>query len=229
MNRFIVLKEIRKVYVRGGQQVVALEKIDLEIKKGSSIAVTGPSGCGKSTLVNLLGGLDRPTSGEIWINDQAAHRFADREWTEKRRRQIGIIFQFFNLLPLLSALENVTLPLLLRGDSADEARARAEEALRSVGLAGRLTHLPHALSGGEMQRVAIARAWAISPEILLADEPTGNLDSKIGEEILTLLARGVSERGMTVVLVTHDLSAARRADTVVHLRDGQVETIEGER
>jgi putative ABC transport system ATP-binding protein len=227
MDRLIVLKDLRKVYARGSQPVIALDKVNLTVKKGTLTAVMGPSGCGKSTLVNLLGGLDRPSSGEIWINEEPAHLFPDAEWTVRRRRQIGIVFQFFNLLPLLSALENVALPLLLRGDAPNEARIKAEETLHLVGLSGRMEYLPHTLSGGEMQRVAIARAWAISPQLLLADEPTGNLDSKIGEEILTLLSKGVRETGMTAILVTHSPVAARHADTVVRLRDGQVERVEG--
>ncbi|HET6371217.1 MAG TPA: ABC transporter ATP-binding protein, partial [Nitrospiria bacterium] len=170
MDRLIVLKDLRKVYARGSQPVTALEKVNLTFKKGTLTAVTGPSGCGKSTLVNILGGLDRPSSGEIWINEEPAHHFPDAEWTARRRRQIGIVFQFFNLLPLLSAIENVALPLLLRGDTPNQARMKAEETLHLVGMSGRMGHLPHTLSGGEMQRVAIARAWAISPQLLLADE-----------------------------------------------------------
>lgn len=225
MDALIVLKGVKKVYARGTESVTALEGVDLQIFPGCFIAIMGPSGCGKSTLLHLLGGLDRPTSGEIWLKGEAAHRFTPREWTARRRRQVAIIFQFFHLIDRLSAWENVAFPLRLRGERPDHAQSLADEALREVGLHGRKDHLPHTLSGGEAQRVAVARAWAIGPEILLADEPTGNLDSKNGEGIIDLLAEGVRRRGMTVVFVTHSPAVSRVADCLVHLHDGKIDDI----
>jgi putative ABC transport system ATP-binding protein len=222
----IQLNEVGKIYPHPVHPVTALSGISLTIEKGSFSLLMGPSGCGKSTLLNLIGGLDLPTAGEIVIAGRPTGRFKDADWTAMRRREIGMVFQFFNLLPMLTAFENVALPLLLRGDSHRTAKEKAEAALRAVGLAHRMTHLPSALSGGEMQRVAIARADAMSPQILLADEPTGNLDSKIGEEILALLAARSNASGMTLLLATHSAQAIPFADQIIHLKDGRVEQVE---
>jgi putative ABC transport system ATP-binding protein len=222
----IELKEIHKIYPHPIHPVTALRGVTLNIEKGSFSLLMGPSGCGKSTLLNLIGGLDQPTSGEIIIAGRPTSGFGDADWTRLRRTQIGMIFQFFNLLPMLTAFENVALPLLLRGDPQHAAKEKAEATLSAVGLAHRITHLPSALSGGEMQRVAIARADAMSPQILLADEPTGNLDSKIGEEILALLASRSKSSGVTLLLATHSAQAIPFADQIIHLKDGEVEGIE---
>ena len=224
--RLIELNEIAKVYPHPVHPVTALSKINLTVRKGSFSLLMGPSGCGKSTLLNLIGGLDQPTSGELTIAGRSTRRFSDADWTALRRREIGMIFQFFNLLPMLTAFENVALPLLLRGDPQREAKEKAAAALTAVGLSRRFDHLPSALSGGEMQRVAIARADAMSPQILLADEPTGNLDSRIGEEILTLLASRSKSAGVTLLLATHSAQAIPFADQIIHLKDGRVERIE---
>lgn len=222
----IQLSKIGKIYPHPAHPVTALSEIDLTIQKGSFSLLMGPSGCGKSTLLNLIGGLDQPTSGEITLSGRSTRDFNDADWTALRRREIGMIFQFFNLLPMLTAFENVALPLLLRGDPQKSAKEKAGAALDAVGLAHRMTHLPSALSGGEMQRVAIARADAMSPRILLADEPTGNLDSRIGEEILALLASRSKSAGVTLLLATHSAQAIPFADQIVHLKDGRVERIE---
>ncbi|SRR5579884_869118 len=221
----IELKEITKTYPHPVHPVAALKGISLEIKKGSFSLLMGPSGCGKSTLLNLIGGLDQPTSGDLKISGRPTRPFTDADWTRLRRTEIGMIFQFFNLLPMLNALENVALPLLLRGDQPEEAKQRAKGALVSVGLGARLDHRPSALSGGEMQRVAIARADVVSPQILLADEPTGNLDSENGEEILKLLASR-ARAGVTLLLATHSPQAIPYADQIIYLKDGRVDRID---
>lgn len=221
----IELKNIRKTYPHPTHPVTALKEITLQIEKGSFSLLMGPSGCGKSTLLNLIGGLDQPTSGDLIINGRPTRDFTDADWTRLRRTEIGMIFQFFNLLPMLNAIENVALPLLLRGDRPDKAKQRAEAALVSVGLGARLDHRPSALSGGEMQRVAIARADVVSPQILLADEPTGNLDSENGEEILKLLSSR-ARAGVTLLLATHSPQAVPYADQIIHLKDGRVDRID---
>lgn len=221
----IELKSVNKTYPHPLHPVAALKEITLQIEKGSFSLLMGPSGCGKSTLLNLIGGLDQPTSGDLILGGRPTRGFTDGDWTRLRRTEIGMIFQFFNLLPMLNALENVALPLLLRGDRPDEAKERAKAALTSVGLGARLDHRPSALSGGEMQRVAIARADVVSPQILLADEPTGNLDSENGEEILKLLSSR-ARAGVTLLLATHSPQAVPYADQIIHLKDGRVDRID---
>ncbi|MGE3179107.1 MAG: ABC transporter ATP-binding protein, partial [Vicinamibacterales bacterium] len=191
--------------------------------KGELVSIIGPSGSGKSTLLNLMGGLDRPTSGVVTIDGEALAGLDDDRLTRVRRDKIGFIFQFFNLLPTLTCLENVGLPLHLRGWPRAKVHERASELLHLVQLGHRLTHLPEELSGGERQRVAIARALSIYPPILLADEPTGNLDTHTGQEILTLIHDLHSRLGATIVIVTHDMSVAERCERTVSLRDGQIE------
>ncbi len=218
----IRLQDVAKIYNRGSQQVVALQHVTLEMGKGEFVVLMGPSGCGKSTLLNLVGGLDVPTSGEIFIDGLPLGKLTDRQLSLLRREKIGIVFQFFNLLPTLNVQENTELPLLLQGVSPKEASRKAEVLLSRVGLSHRMTHAVHELSGGEMQRVAIARALIHNPEIILADEPTGNLDSKTGSDILKLLKSISEESEYTVLLATHSLEATRYADRVIHLRDGRV-------
>ena len=202
--------------------MTALEGVDLEIERGEMVSIVGPSGSGKSTLLNLIGGLDRPTEGEIEIDGAALARLADDDLTRVRRDKIGFIFQFFNLLPTLSCLENVSLPLHLRGWPSKKIDQRARELLDLVKLGARVDHLPDELSGGERQRVAIARALSVYPPILLADEPTGNLDSATGVEILKLI-RGLHERlGSTILIVTHDRAVAESCARTIHIQDGHV-------
>jgi putative ABC transport system ATP-binding protein len=206
----------------GKRQVTALDGVDLEIARGEMTSIVGPSGSGKSTLLNLIGGLDRATAGEIELDGQTLSQLNDDELTRVRRDKIGFIFQFFNLLPTLSAIENVSLPLHLRGWSRKKVSERARELLDLVQLGARLEHLPDELSGGERQRVAIARALSVYPPILLADEPTGNLDTHTGVEILKLI-RDLHERlGATVLVVTHDMNVAESCARTIHLRDGKV-------
>jgi putative ABC transport system ATP-binding protein len=210
-------------YKMGDTFVDALRGVDLELTRGEFVALVGPSGSGKSTVLNLVGGLDRPTSGEVWIDDTELSGSDEKTLTRHRRRQVGFVFQSFNLLPRLSAEENVALPLMFSGVPEKERRARARELLERMGLSARLTHRPTQLSGGEQQRVAIARALVGQPIILLADEPTGNLDTTTGVEIMRLLKELNQEHGLTLLVVTHDPEVAAFADRVVRLRDGQVD------
>jgi len=217
----IELKDVAKEF-KGKRRVIALEGIGLNIERGEMVSIIGPSGSGKSTLLNLIGGLDRPTSGQIVIDGRLLAGLNDTELTYVRRDKIGFIFQFFNLLPTLTALENVAVPLHLRGWSRKKARGRAGELLDMVGLGRRVDHLPEELSGGERQRVAIARALSIFPPILLGDEPTGNLDTQTSSEILKLLQDLHKQLGSTVVIVTHDLAVAASCPRTVKMRDGKV-------
>jgi putative ABC transport system ATP-binding protein len=215
--------DVCKLYQQGDNQITALAGVTLEIPQGAFAAVMGQSGSGKSTLLHLIGGLDRPTRGELLVDDRLIGQMSDDQVTLFRRRRVGFIFQFFNLLPTLSAVENVALPFVLDGRSKNEADERAAALLAKVGLQHRQQHLPEELSGGEIQRVAIARALAFNPPILLADEPTGNLDSKNGLAILDLLRQVNRQDGCTVVMVTHSDEAAGYADRKIYLRDGRVE------
>ena len=216
----IQLRNVSKLY-EGKQNVTAVEGVDLEIQTGELVAIVGPSGSGKSTLLNMMGTLDRPSSGDVVIDGQALGTLDDYGLTQIRRDKIGFIFQFFNLLPSLSAAENVALPLHLRRWSSRKAKGRAHELLEFVGLGRRADHLPDELSGGERQRVAIARALSINPPILLGDEPTGNLDTKTGHEILDLIRTLQQRFNITVVIVTHDLTVAASCPRVVRMRDGR--------
>lgn len=218
----IELSQVRKEF-DGKRRVVALDSIDLSIDKGELVAIVGPSGSGKSTLLNLIGGLDRPTAGRIAVDGAALEALTDDELTRLRRDKIGFIFQFFNLLPTLSCLENVALPLHLRGWPRKKIDQRTRELLELVGLGRRLEHLPEELSGGERQRVAIARALSVYPPVLLADEPTGNLDSRTGAEILKLLHDLHERLGATILIVTHDPNVAQSCERTVTLRDGRIE------
>jgi len=215
----IELKNASKQYRQGGREIEALRDISLHIGKSEFLSIMGPSGSGKSTLLNLMGGLDQPTSGEVFINNRPLHNISDNELTLIRRRHVGYIFQFFNLLPLLTAAENVGLPLLLDGIPFSRIKPMAVALLEKVGLGQRIEHRPEQLSGGEMQRVAIARALITTPAVILADEPTGNLDSHTSEEIFLLL-KALNDQGQTIVMVTHDSKAAAYGTRIITLKDG---------
>ena len=222
MNETIRLADLERRFQRGDMAVQALDAIDLNISSGEFVALVGPSGSGKSTLLNLLGGLDHPSAGELWLDGVPLHTAGEKERTDHRRRKVGFIFQSFNLLPRLTAVENVAVPLMLSGVDKAEREQRAAEMLQRVGLAHRLDHYPAELSGGEQQRTAVARALIHAPSIILADEPTGNLDSKTGSEVMALLRELNAEQGITLVLVTHDPEVAAYANRTVHLRDGRI-------
>jgi len=215
--------DLHKVYKQGNREITALAGVTLDVQKGEFVAIMGPSGSGKSTFLHLIGGLDRPTRGEVLVDGQIVSQMSDGEVTLLRRRKIGFIFQFFNLLPTLTAVENVMLPLVLDGQAEGPTQARAGLLLKRVGLDDRRDHIPEELSGGEIQRLAIARALAFNPPILLADEPTGNLDSKTGEAVLELIRSINKDEGCTVVLVTHNREAAGLGDRIIYLKDGVVE------
>jgi putative ABC transport system ATP-binding protein len=219
----IEVRRLTKSYGDGPLAVHALRGVDLSVRKGEFLAIMGPSGSGKSTLLHLLGGIESPTSGEILLEGVPLSAMGDDARTLLRRRRIGLVFQSFNLLPAFTAEENVGIPLLLDGVGRAELQRRAAEMLELVRMAHRRGHVPGALSGGEQQRLAIARALVIRPAILLADEPTGNLDSASGAQVTTLLRQLVDDRQQTVIMVTHDLAVAQRADRIVRLRDGQIE------
>ena len=225
MTQSLILEvaDLKKVYGDGEQRVEALGGVSFSVHKGEFAAIMGPSGSGKSTLLHLIGGLDWPTSGHVRLDGAAMEAMGDAPLSALRRRKIGFIFQFFHLLPTLDVLENVCLPLLLDGKPLRAVAPRARELLAYMKLDKRLDHYPAQLSGGEMQRVAIARALIAEPSLLLADEPTGNLDTKTGESILDLLAKLQTERGFTVVMVTHDPKATRYAARLIELRDGRVQ------
>jgi putative ABC transport system ATP-binding protein len=212
---------VSKIYRRGRLEVQALRDVTLRLAAGEAIAIMGPSGSGKSTLLNILSGLDRPTSGTILVDGARLDHLGVEAATAFRRRHIGFVFQFFNLLPTMSALDNIALPLLAEALPHREVVARAADALASVGLAPRAEHLPDELSGGEQQRVAIARALVMRPRLLLADEPTGNLDTATGEDVLARL-RAAVDAGLALVMVTHSSAAARIADRILVIRDGQL-------
>ena len=220
-DHFIELIDVTKTYYQGDNPVVALDHLNLRISRGELLAVTGKSGCGKSTLINILGGLDSPDQGEVRVDGEDVTRMDDYRLTLFRRSRVGIIFQFFNLLPILSVEENIGLPYLLMGNS-NPPGPRIDRLLREVGLSQRRHHKPHELSGGEMQRVAICRALINDPELILADEPTGNLDSASGKEVLEILRRLRDEQGKTILLVTHSQEGAAIADRVIRMSDGKL-------
>lgn len=215
-------KDLYKQYNMGRHAVEALSDVSLEISQGEFVAVMGPSGSGKSTLLHLLGGLDQPTKGTIILADKEVSGLPDRQATLIRRRNVGFVFQFFNLLPTLSAEENILLPLIIDGKAPRDYMERLDGLLQRIGLFERRHHRPDQLSGGEQQRVALARALVTRPAILLADEPTGNLDTKTGTEMMQLLRESAKDLGQTIVMVTHDSKAAAYADRVIFLRDGKI-------
>jgi len=216
----IQVDNMTKVYKSGENEVVALKDVNLHIKKGEFVAIMGPSGSGKSTLMNILGCLDKPTSGEYYLEGKAISQLDSRQLAHIRNKKIGFVFQNFNLLPRMNALRNVEIPMIYAGVSSGDRRARAMEALKSVGLEDRWHHKPNELSGGQRQRVAIARALVNSPRIILADEPTGNLDSKSGAEIMEIFTE-LHRNGATIVLVTHENEIAKYAQRIVFFRDGR--------
>ena len=221
-NAVIRTESLTKAYRMGAEELNVLNGVSLEIERGEYVAIMGPSGSGKSTLMNLLGCLDTPTSGSYWLSGRLVSELDDMALALVRNREIGFVFQTFHLLPRFTAVGNVELPLIYRHVPPRQRRERAEAALRMVDLSERLEHRPNELSGGQRQRVAIARALVTDPSILLADEPTGNLDSKTGAEIMRLFAR-LHHDGHTVVLITHDHEVAKQAQRVIHLRDGKIE------
>lgn len=218
----IKVVNLSKVFGKGETAVTALSGVNLTIEQGQFVAVMGPSGCGKSTLLHLIGGLDQPTSGEVWIDGREIFSMDDAHLTEMRRRQIGFIFQFYNLIPVLTAVENAALPLILDGVKLADAREKAGEWLDKADMKDRLNHRPDELSGGQQQRVAIARAMTSDPLLVLADEPTGNLDSRAGDEIASTLRHIVKDFGRTVLMVTHDPRIAAYADRILFLKDGRI-------
>lgn len=218
------VRQVTKTFRRGSEEIKVLDRLDLTIQQGEFVALMGPSGSGKSTLLNLIGGLDRPTSGSVTIGQDQIERLSDRQLATWRARYVGFVFQFYNLMPALNAAGNVELPLLLTHLSKSERKKHVEAALGIVGLSHRLKHYPRTLSGGEQQRVGIARAIATDPTLLLCDEPTGDLDRKSGDEILSLLQALNREHGKTIVMVTHDPHASARASRTVHLDKGQLST-----
>ncbi len=226
-NEYVVrTKGLVKEYTMGDQTLRALNGVDLDIYRGEYISIMGPSGSGKSTLFNAIGGLDKPTSGSVFINDVDMAQLDAQELAYLRCHTIGYIFQTFNLIPVMTALENVTLPTIFAGMSTDDGIERGMELLKIVGLDQRLHHKPFELSGGQQQRVAIARALANNPSIILADEPTGNLDLKTGQEIIALLKRLNVEQGVTIISATHDLKMLDISDRIVWIRDGRIDKLE---
>lgn len=214
--------DLTKSYGSGDTTVTALDRINVSVEPGEFVSIMGPSGCGKSTLLHLIGGLDRPSGGKVLIEDTDLTALNDNKLTELRRRKIGFVFQFFNLIPVLDAIENAALPLTLDGAKAGEAKAKATDWLNKVGLGKRLHNRPDQLSGGQQQRVAVARALVADPKLILADEPTGNLDTRAGDEIAGLLRQVADDWGRTVVMVTHDPRIAAYADRIIFLKDGSL-------
>jgi len=221
MPAIIELSSVTKAYKLGDEVLKALNDVSVTINQGEFVAITGPSGSGKSTLANIIGGLDKPTAGTVVVDGQDLSHVHDKQLSDYRNKHIGFVFQSFNLQGTQTALENVMLPLVFARSKPAERKARAKECLEAVGLGDRLKHRPSQLSGGQRQRVAIARALAVKPNIILADEPTGNLDSARGEEIMKLL-KDLNKEGITLVVITHDMNIARQADRVIQIKDGRV-------
>ncbi|KPJ64764.1 ABC transporter [candidate division KD3-62 bacterium DG_56] len=227
VHEYIVrTKDLVKEFILGGTILRALDKVAVDIRRGEYISIMGPSGSGKTTLFNMVGGLDKPTDGTVFIDEVDMAQLDAFELAWLRCRKIGYIFQTFNLIPVMTALENVTLPMVFAGVSSDEAQTRGQQLLETVGLGERLNHKPSELSGGQQQRVAIARAFANNPAIILADEPTGNLDLRTGKEIINLLKQMNRERGVTVISATHDLKMIDVSDRVIWIRDGKIDRVE---
>ncbi len=224
MEEVVRLEDVWKVYGKGEAAVAALRGINLTIRRGEYVAIMGPSGSGKSTLMHIMGLLDTPTRGKVYVDGRDVSRLGEDERALLRRNYIGFVFQTYNLIPTLTAMENVELPMIFAGVPERERKRRARELLEKVGLGDRVNHLPSQLSGGQQQRVAIARALANDPDLILADEPTGNLDSKTGERILDMFDE-LHDEGRTLVIVTHDGEVAKRAERIVRIRDGKIEEV----
>ncbi len=222
-DSIIKIEDAWKIYKLGEVEVPAVRGINVDIKKGEFVSIIGKSGSGKSTTLNMIGCLDIPTKGNIYLDRKNIAHLDEATLAKIRGKKIGFIFQTFNLIPSLNTIENVTMPMIFQDYTVEQRERRAKRLLESVGLGHRLTHKPSELSGGERQRVAIARSLANDPEVILADEPTGNLDTKTGEQILALLSKLHKEKGKTLIIVTHDLYVAKRADRIIKLKDGQVE------
>ena len=214
------VKELTKIYGKGGSQVTALDHVDLQVERGQFVAIIGASGSGKSTLLHLLGGVDRPDGGKIFVEDVDIATFGEERLAQYRRRKVGLIYQFYNLIPTLSVKKNICLPMLL--DNKEPGKERFDDIVRTLGLGDRLEHLPGQLSGGQQQRAAIGRALIYQPAILLADEPTGNLDRKNTEEIISLLKLSNRQYKQTILLITHDESVALEADRIIKIEDGKI-------
>lgn len=226
MENIIELKNLRKVYRVGEEKVVALDNVSLDIKKGEFCCLLGTSGSGKSTLLNMMAGLEKPTKGTIRIKGQAIEKMSEKKLAVFRQEHLGFVFQSYNLLPMLTALENVSMPLTFKGISKSVRDKKAKEMLKAVGLETHIKHKPSQMSGGQQQRVGIARAFVAMPEIVFADEPTGNLDSKTTKEVMELITKMARENNQTLVIVTHDLEIAGYADRIVHILDGNIEKID---
>lgn len=211
---------LTKIYGKGENQVIALDNVSFSVKKGEFVAIVGASGSGKSTLLHLIGGVDRPTSGKVFIDDNDIYAMNDDKLAIFRRRQVGLIYQFYNLIPILNIEENITLPMELDGRKVDQASL--DELLESLGLSARKKHLPNELSGGQQQRTSIGRAMITKPAIILADEPTGNLDSKVSDEIVELLKLSNKKYNQTIVMITHNLDIAEAADRIIKIEDGHI-------
>ncbi len=224
-QNLIQLENVSKVYPMGTEDVHALRDVSVSIEEEEFVSIMGPSGGGKSTMLNMVGCLDRPSSGEVILGDVQTSRLNDSQLARFRGKEIGFIFQTFNLYPILNVLKNVELPMIIQNISPTKRRKRAEELLSEIGLGDRVTHMPSELSGGERQRVAIARALANDPAIILADEPTGNLDSKVGKEVLNIF-KELNEKGRTIVTVTHDTDVANMADRILKMIDGKLEVFQ---
>ena len=214
------VENLSKVYGKGTTQVTALDNISFKVEKGEFVAIVGASGSGKSTLLHLIGGVDRPTSGKVFIDGKDIYKFSDDELAIFRRRQVGIIYQFYNLIPILNVEENITLPLNL--DNREVDKKRLDKLINLLGLNNRRTHLPNELSGGQQQRTAIGRAMITNPAIILADEPTGNLDSKSSDEIVELLRKSNRDYNQTIIMITHDMEIAKFADRIIKIEDGKI-------
>lgn len=214
------VENLSKVYGKGTTQVTALDNISFKVEKGEFVAIVGASGSGKSTLLHLIGGVDRPTSGKVFIDGKDIYKFSDDELAIFRRRQVGIIYQFYNLIPILNVEENITLPLNL--DNREIDKKRLDKLINLLGLNNRRTHLPNELSGGQQQRTAIGRAMITNPAIILADEPTGNLDSKSSDEIVELLKKSNRDYNQTIIMITHDMEIAKFADRIIKIEDGKI-------
>lgn len=226
MENIIELKNLRKVYRIGEEKVIALDNVSLDIKKGEFCCLLGTSGSGKSTMLNLMAGLEKPTKGTIRIKGQSIDKMSEKKLAKFRQEHLGFVFQSYNLLPMLTALENVSMPLTFKGISRSLRDKKAKEMLKAVGLETHLKHKPSQMSGGQQQRVGIARAFVAMPEIVFADEPTGNLDSRTTKEVMELITEIAREHNQTLVIVTHDLEIASYADRIVHILDGNIEKID---